>query len=430
MIYNIAELISDSPEVPKFIEDILKLKSDYPYFALTIKILGRFSKWISLHPVALLPILNFVGDALNCKKSIADAAAETFKNISRNCGKSILQFNEKFLTIFMNLNKFNLSSTGQMDLIKTICAIVNQLESDELKNVMREICRIQLNKILTCNRAETSKKLNELSEIFYQVTSKGASSVFIEFWPNLSEMMNSFDDEGHLEQIIECVEHAVVSYGVDLIPIFEDIIEKMLSMKIRRVFPAVLNLFSKIFFLLQETHPNVLLVIFEAVSTVIFQTLMLNEENLQKNLEKFFNFASEFFLKFPVEFAKLPNIIPTIELAILCCGIDSQDSSAINFIRKLLIVKKSDYEPYKLDIINFYAEKIINTLLNSSIFVYSDSFKFDAIAEIFNAMKEANLQAFGEQISKAILNLSNSTSYGNNAVNWCNLEGFYNVITR
>lgn len=433
MIYNIAEYISDSPEISKLIDDLLTFKDNSKQNFYAVKIIGRFGKWIAVHPESMLNILNFLGEALNSQQSVADSAAKSFRIICESCEKSILKFSETFFNIFVNLKKFNLSSTGELDFIKAICVIVKNLEGDHQKNILREICKIQLIRIYAGTQSDSIKFLHQLTEIFFKISSKEAARIFMEFWPSLSEMFLHCQDCEILEKIVECFKCAIESYGIELFPILEDIIEKMLCMKNSKafqVFPSILKVFSKIFNLLQETHPQVLLVIFEAVSTVFFQMLIFHDEISHSAFEKFFILANQFALKFPVEFAQLPNIIPTIELAILCCGLNSPDSSALEFLKNLMTIKKCNFERYQYDIMNLYGERIINTLMMASIFTYTDISKLNFVADIFDAMKIASHGSFSELLRNAILNFPNGGSGNLKAVSFSNLEGFFNVITR
>jgi hypothetical protein len=228
---------------------------------------------------------------------------------------------------------------------------------------------------------------------------------------------------------MECIKCGVESYGIELLPILEDLIEKLLTFNNPKVFTSVLKVFGKFFNLLQETHPNVIWVIFEAISTIIFQLLIFDDENVQNCLEEFFAFANKFLLKFPLEVVQGPCIIEIIELAIHCCNINSKDSNALEFLKNLLTIKKNDLTCYQYQVMNMFGDKIINTLLSASIFIYPDFSKFGFIAEIFNSMKCASQQAFSELMKKSILLLPNRNIYGS-LVSKCNLEEFFNTITR
>lgn len=421
MIESVAEYIPDSPEITKLIEDILKLQHSSQHFNQSVKILGQFGKWMSSHPDALIPVLNFLGDALNCQQWIADAAAEAFKNICRSCEKLMTQFVEQLYTIFVNLNNVNLSNTGQLNFIKAICSVVNCLPEDRLKHALREICKLQFNKINS--NTETVKYLDQLCEIFNQVSSKAATSVFIEIWPTLSQKLKD-KDEKVLEKVIECVKCAVQSYGIELLPILEDIIEKMLFLNNSKIFPLALKLFRAIFDLLDERYLEGLLILCDAVSTLTFH-ILLNEEKFNALLvEEFFNFVNRFALKCPIELLQLSIIIPTIELAIYACSINEVNLNGLKFLHTLLTIKSQNFDSIKYQIMSRYGDVIIKALMTALTFNFNQE-KFNMIADILEALKTASLQGFSESMKNAILGQPNLTE-----VSPKDLEDFFLFITR
>lgn len=430
MIYNIAEYVTDCPDILNFIDNLLSIQSDSEHFEIAVKILGQFHVWISKHPDSISRILNFIGNAFKCQCSIADSAAQALKFICKACKKSMLPFANNFFDVFVNFEDYKFSCNGRLDFVKAFCEIINCFEGDQLKNSFRTICKIQFQKLYN-NNMPSNCYHEQLPEFFLRVTSKGASSIFIEFWPELILLMKNCQDEKNLEFLIETIESAIQSYGIELLPILEDIIVNLLcneNSTINSRMSTVFGVLNKIFTLLQETHPQVLFVIFEAASTIIFDMLRSNVQNIRTVVESFLKFVNQFALKFPLELAQHPSIIQTIELAILFCAVDSKNSHALELLASLLTTKKENFENYKLQIMSVYGERIINTIFQASILFYTDDTKLTLVAQIFNAFKSVNLQAFTVQMRKSILTLPNRTLNGG-PVCRKNLEEFFRKIT-
>lgn len=423
---------TENLHVHHFIREILKQPANSQFLPQLVKILGSFSRWYTANLDTLVDVLNFLERALSFDKSTADAAAKAFKEICNSCKSLMIGHLETFFNILTNLDQFNMSEEGQLELIKAVSAIINHLPGDPFEIAMRELCKSQFEKIFS--QANPLKHIDQLAEIFSRIGSEGhnavAASIFMECWPTLSQIMDSTQDDEIIIKIIECLRCGVKSYKSDLLPIMEEMITKALNLSNVKSCPDILRLFIEIVDCVDVRFSSDLMSLFEAATTMTLNVLQDEKEFNSSIVEKFYELATKVALKFPKELMVSPIIFLILELAINCCCVDMKDSTPLKFLSTLLTIDNRNLDSYQREIISMYGEQIIFTLLHSSIFLYSDSSKFNYISNIFEAMKNACQQAFRALISKTFYSLPNRSSNGNVAVSEKNSRDFVNEITR
>lgn len=407
---------NENEVVPLLIENFLECPYGNIFYQRIIKILGNFKKWYHGHVDVAKKVLSFLANALNYEESIADCAAEAMQLICVECKKNSIEFFDGFYEIFLKMGTTCLSNDGEIQIIKAIGEIIYHLHPEMLTIVMHNIFNVLFEKIYSLNGLNASKYLDQMAELVglldNDFNKSAAARVFIEYWPILSYMMDACISDDVQENIIEILKCAVKSFGLDLFPILDEMIEKSLIKSNKRTFRMTLKMIIEVFKTMDGRFENCLVTLFEATSTMFFNSL-LNESKFNSNIvEKYFELANLAFTQIPLMIVQSPAIIPTIELAINACCVNSKDSNALKFIVNLLTIESFILAAYQREIMSLYAESLIFTLLHNYFFVLPDDSKLNYICDIFMSMKATSNEATREIFEKYFIMTRNCKTNG------------------
>ncbi|CRK91246.1 CLUMA_CG004926, isoform A [Clunio marinus] len=440
---------------PQVIEAILQLP-DNCHIAIrytSVNILGQLCDWIAAHPTVLERVLNFLLNALQRKESLASASAQSLQLICSACHRDMIHHISGLIEIARCLEMFEIAPDAAIVLLKGIAIIINRLPSEQILNVMRQLCGFQITHIHMLmekdNKTDPTQWIDRLASIYRHVNPKleknqqqenPATIVILEHWPELSRMIDCYQHDAKImERIVRCIRYAIRCISEQSLPILEPLVKQMVEVYATHTHSCLLYLGS---ILVDEFgHDmrcvNGLLKMLEAFIEPTFNILQMENglKNHPDTVDDFFRLAVRYIQRMPLHFLQSPIVSPIIQCATLACTLDHRDANAsvMKFISNLLAHGKpngnSEIRPFVQHIVELQGETLVGNLLYSSIFCLHHNMLGD-VADALLEIKIINNDAFGESVQKSLSQLPRKNAGGSVTATDTQMAEFYQCITK
>lgn len=440
--------------VPKVIEAILQLPENCHITIryTSVNILGQLCDWIAQHPATLEGVLNFLLAALQKKAAVASAAAHSLQLICSSCHRDMIHHIGGLIEIARCLEMFEIQPDAATVLLKGISTIISRLPSEQIPDVMRQLCGYQITHICMLMDDNEKKKdptqwIDRLASIYRHVNPKvalnevnPAAVVIIENWPVLSKTIDFYQhDDKIMERIVRCIRYAIRCISSQSLPILDPLVKQMVDTYAVYKQSCLLYLGS---ILVDEFGHDLrciagLLQMLQAFIEPTFNILQV-ENGLKDHpdtVDDFFRLSVRFIQRLPLHFLQSPIVAPIIQCATLACTLDHRDAnmSVMKFLSNLLAHGKpngdQEIKPFVQQIVQIHGETLLGNLLYSSIF-YLHSNMLSDVADVFMEIKFINGEVFGEALNKSLGQLPRKNSGGSVTATDAQMTEFYESVTK
>lgn len=451
----------ENETVPEVVEAILKLPAE-THLAVrhtSIQLLGELCEWIDKHPQYLDPVLTFLLQALQTP-SLSSVAAASLQNVCSTCrGQMVVHF-PALLHIVSVMDTLCLSTSAALGLLKGTVLVLAKMSPEQITDGMRQLCRIQTERLTQVINAEDTKAegsrsepivfLDRLAAIFRNTNvnvppgqSHPCQPVVEEVWPVLSQACHRYQaDEKVTEQCCRCIRFAVRCIGRHSHLLLQPLVTQMVQLYQVHQHSCFLYLGS---ILVDEYGSETgcvqgLIDMLQAFCGPTFR-LLANADALRNHpdtVDDLFRLCTRYIQRMPVVFLKNPALSGIIQCALAACPLDHREAntSVMKFLCDLVHCGRGKKEAPDFAerhslvgaLLSSHGQTIVTTLVQSSIFCLPTSLLHE-VAEVLFEMIEFDRQALSTWLENALKLLPTHSSGGAVTATPAQLQEFLSTVT-
>ncbi|CAB4064075.1 TRPO3 [Lepeophtheirus salmonis] len=434
----------DNFVVKRVLESILNLPPD-THIAVkntSVKLVGQLGNWVNGNPQYLDKILNFMLISIKNPK-LSDCAANALLYVCTACRKHMAPHYEGLVHIIKSLDSFSLKNDSAVSLLKAVAVITSDLHPVQPLNAI--VCGES-----TSSSSDPTIYLGRLAAVLRNINLKHDARsphpcfpAIQETWPVLAKTFIKYQQNGrYMEQCCRTVRFAIRCVGTEFASLVEELVKIIITQY--KVYSHSCFLYLGSILVDEFAHiQGCVMGLLGMLGDFIEPTFkLLNESDGLRNhpdtVDDFFRLNTRFLQRATVPYLQTSVINPITECAIMSVTLDHPDANAsvMKFLSTLLYAGRSreakeDFEIRKglvANIRNLYGEKLIDKLINASIFHLCSS-AFDDVSEVIYELLLSDRTAVSLWVQACLNSLPTTNSNGLQTVTKEKLVHFHDRLT-